>query len=107
MQLVVDRYVHTAGRPHTEHELDDLGPVLAGDRDTRARPEAAQRSGQPQHPISQLGPRKELLLTEIHRAAVAEPGSRLVEQGEHVQRATQSALSAKSDKYFVELQPPS
>ena len=50
---------------------------------------------------------QQLALTEIHRAAVTEAGGGLVEQREQVQRATHSDVSAKSDRYFVELQPPS
>ena len=49
MQLVVDRDDDALGRPDREHQLDDLGAVLAGDRDSRApgpncRIDAASRS---------------------------------------------------------------
>jgi len=45
--------------------------------------------------------------TEIQRASVTEAGSGLVEQREQVQRWTHSDVSAKSERYFVELHPPS
>ena len=108
MQLVVDRHEHPLRGPDREHQLDDLRAVLAGDRDACAGgPSPRDRAGQPQRPIPQLGPRTALAFTEIHRAAVAEASGGLVEQCEQVQRATHSDVSAKSDRYFVELQPPS
>ena len=49
----------------------------------------------------------QLAFTAIHRAAVAVSARGLIEQCEQVQRATHSDFNAKSDRYFVELQPPS
>ena len=51
--------------------------------------------------------RADLPLADVHRTAVAVPGGSLVENGEQVHRATHSEDNAKSDRYLVELQPPS
>src|SRR5262245_35514586 len=108
MQFVVDRDEHSLRGPDREHELDDLRAVLTRDGDARAgRTESTDRGGEPQNPIPELSPRTALAFTEIQRAAVAETCRGLVEQCEQVQRGTHSDVRAKSDRYFVELQPPS
>src|SRR6202035_3902247 len=83
-------------------------PILAGDRNPRARAgDLAYRRREPQRTVTQFAPRAQLALAAVNRAAVAESRRGLVEQREHIQRATHSEFNAKSDRYFVELQPPS
>src|SRR5882757_9332466 len=107
MQLAVDWDDHALGRPDGEHQLDDLRAVLARHRYSRSRAQLANRGRQPQNTFAKLAPRMELALTVIQRTAVTVSCGGLVEQSEQIQRATHSDVSAKSDKYFVELQPPS
>src|SRR5512139_3750287 len=105
MELVVDWHVDTFGGPDPEHQLDELRPVFAGNRHPGTG--GAERGGQSQRPVPQLIPRKALALAVIHRPAVTEAARSLGEESEQVQRATHFEFSAKSDRYFVELQPPS
>jgi hypothetical protein len=49
----------------------------------------------------------QLALTTEHRATVAETVGGLVEQGEQVHLSTHSEFSAKSDRYLVDVHPPS
>ncbi len=108
VQLEVERDEHAAGGPDAEHQFHDLGPVLAGHRDAGAGlGGSAQRGGQAQRPVAQFAPGRDAGLAEVERALVRIPGRGLVQHGENVHRGTHSELRAKSDRYLVELQPPS
>jgi hypothetical protein len=78
MQFEVDRDDHALGGPDGEHQLDDLWPIFARDRDaSTGRPE---RGRQPKRTLAQFAPCMQLTLTVKHGATIAVTAGGLVEQ---------------------------
>jgi hypothetical protein len=108
VQFEVDRHDDALGRPGREHQFHDLRPVLAGDRNSGTRGSGlSDGRHEAQRPFAELAPGAHLAVTVEYRPAVAETGGGLIQKCEQVHRGDHSEDSANSDRYLVELQPPS
>ena len=108
MQFVVDRNCHGLRRPNRKQQFNDLRTVLTGDRDPRTRRTVLpERARQAQPAVAQLPPGATAPIALIHRAAIGEALRGLIQQRKQVHRAIHSDVSANSDRYLVELHPPS
>ena len=65
------------------------------------------RRGQTQCPVAQLKPGPQRRSSVIHRAAIGKAAYGLIQHRKQIHRAIHSDVSANSDRYFVELHPPS
>src|SRR5579875_942013 len=104
---------HAGWNSHRSRNSSASNPVLAGTtwrapRSTYAgiySPEPCDISAACTKLQSSLG--AEAAVTVIYRPVIREARRRLVQQREQVHRAVHCDVSAKSDRYLVELQPPS